>query len=344
MGIYPDMSLDDAKKSLASEKMAYRNVAGQEPEFVIRDGRIQSADPSSSQLPVLVGAAVSLIVVGTIAWLFLRSDSDPAPETTAASAKLQMDKAVQRRVDTLRSPFKQDTESSNTESITPNTDDMVQSEEQTQERAVFDVADEAPVETPNGIPETTVVQQAQIQTASINTRPIDTETTTLAAQTADTIATASISAPEAVQTPDNAQVDAPRLGQTTLPIGTRIPDSETPEGLLLDSRVARGNLTSGISQREPVDDLGSYILGNGAGEQQYFFFTELRELTGQRVRHRWLYNNRVVAEVPFYVGRAWRWRVYSSKTFIPSMSGSWHAQVVLDDDTVIYSLPFSFNP
>ncbi|MDH3646296.1 MAG: DUF2914 domain-containing protein [Gammaproteobacteria bacterium] len=309
LGIYPEMSVDDAKKSVAAGKAANSRVASQDPEFVIRDGRIESANPSSSQIPVLAGAAVSLIVVSALGWLFLRGD--PAPEMAAAAA--QLDESVQRPADNLPSPFKDDNEldAQPVDAVTlPETQAIA---DRAADKVVTQVA-----ETPKpAVPAT--VEAPKVPEPRTQNLP-----------------------PERPPTRSGAQPVSTGVDPGLSSVGSRV--SDVPEGLVLDGRVARGNLATAVSQREPVDDLGSFILGNGADEQKYYFFTELRDLAGQRVRHRWLYNKRVVAEVPFKVGEAWSWRVYSSKTFIPTMSGSWHAQVLLDDDTVIYSLPFTFNP
>ena len=91
-------------------------------------------------------------------------------------------------------------------------------------------------------------------------------------------------------------------------------DSEKQKG-----RVARAIFTSAIVDREPVDNL-TEVSGDA---QRVFFFTDLRELAGQIVTHRWEYNGKVMAEVMFKVGDGARWRVYSSKNLLPEWSGQW---------------------
>ncbi len=90
-----------------------------------------------------------------------------------------------------------------------------------------------------------------------------------------------------------------------------------------DARVARAIFTTGIVDREPVDELAE--LPADAGE--VYFFTELRGLEGRTVSHRWEYEGRVMAEVPFAVGGD-RWRVYSVKTMSPALVGKWTVMVV----------------
>lgn len=87
--------------------------------------------------------------------------------------------------------------------------------------------------------------------------------------------------------------------------------------------VARAIFTTGIEDREPVDELAELPADAG----QVYFFTELQGLEGRTVSHRWEYEGRVVAEVPFEVGGP-RWRVYSVKTMSPELVGTWTVMVV----------------
>ncbi|HLQ26755.1 MAG TPA: DUF2914 domain-containing protein [Acidiferrobacterales bacterium] len=87
--------------------------------------------------------------------------------------------------------------------------------------------------------------------------------------------------------------------------------------------VARAVFTTAMADREPVDNISS--LGNNA--TKVYFFTELKDMAGQPVTHRWEFNGKVMSEVKFDVGAA-RWRVYSSKTLDPLWLGEWKVSVV----------------
>ncbi len=87
--------------------------------------------------------------------------------------------------------------------------------------------------------------------------------------------------------------------------------------------VARAQFTSGIQDHEPIDDLTS--LTND--KTHLFYFTELKDLAGQTVKHRWEHDGNVMAEVPFQVSGN-RWRVWSSKNLDPSWLGEWKVSVV----------------
>lgn len=92
----------------------------------------------------------------------------------------------------------------------------------------------------------------------------------------------------------------------------------TPSG-----SVARAAFTRAIADREPVDNLSS--LPND--HDKIFFFTDIRDMAGAVVIHRWEYGGKIVAEIPFEIGGP-RWRVYSSKQLDPSWTGEWKVSVV----------------
>lgn len=87
--------------------------------------------------------------------------------------------------------------------------------------------------------------------------------------------------------------------------------------------VARAQFTSGVQEREPVDNLTT--LGND--KTRMYFFTELKNFTGSRVTHRWEHGGKVIAEVPHDVG-AERWRVWSYVNLDPALTGEWKVSVV----------------
>ncbi len=87
--------------------------------------------------------------------------------------------------------------------------------------------------------------------------------------------------------------------------------------------VARATLTTGVDDREPIDSITT--LGND--NAQVYYFTEIRDMAGETVKHRWEYKGEVMAEIPFYIGGP-RWRVYSSKNLVPDWLGDWKVSVV----------------
>ncbi len=97
-----------------------------------------------------------------------------------------------------------------------------------------------------------------------------------------------------------------------------------------DPRVSRAQFTHGVLKREPVDRLTRFSLSSlDTDSVKLYFFSELRNLKGQTVVHRWLYEDDEVAKVKFRVGGN-RWRVYSSKNISANKEGTW--SVVINDE------------
>ena len=94
--------------------------------------------------------------------------------------------------------------------------------------------------------------------------------------------------------------------------------------------VARGAFTTAMLDREPQDELES--LPND--HQMVYFFTELKDLAGETVTHRWEYNGQVMAEVSFDVGGD-RWRTHSSKNLQSIWLGEWTVTVVDTSERVL---------
>lgn len=104
--------------------------------------------------------------------------------------------------------------------------------------------------------------------------------------------------------------------------------------------VVRSIFTTGIQEREPVDK----IKDTGGMSNTLFYFTELRDMSGQTATHRWEYDGKVVSEIKFNVNGP-RWRVWSSKAFTPGWAGEWKVSVlngageIISEDLVNYTAP-----
>ena len=100
-------------------------------------------------------------------------------------------------------------------------------------------------------------------------------------------------------------------------------DAVTEQAGFSRGSVVRSIFTSSIQEREPVDKLNN----TEAEQERVFYFTELRDMSGQTATHRWEKDGQVAAEVKFDV-RGPRWRVWSSKSFIPDTAGEWKVSVL----------------
>ncbi len=106
-----------------------------------------------------------------------------------------------------------------------------------------------------------------------------------------------------------------------------------------DMDVARAQITSGIENKEPVDQLSKVYNDT----HKVYFFTELKGMKGRSILHRWEQGGIVRAEVAFDIGGD-RWRVWSSKNLYPTWLGEWTVSVVDDGGNILAQESFDYVP
>jgi hypothetical protein len=102
--------------------------------------------------------------------------------------------------------------------------------------------------------------------------------------------------------------------------------------------VALARFTTAVENREPVDAV-TFI---GLSQESVTFFTDLRNMNGETVIHRWEFGGEIAAEVRFEVGGP-RWRVWSTKTLGQDQIGTWTASVVNSAGEVLASESFTLQ-
>ena len=112
---------------------------------------------------------------------------------------------------------------------------------------------------------------------------------------------------------------------------TQAPDTDNSISTEPENKnVARAQFTTAIVDREPTDDI--VTLSNNA--EKIYFFTELINLKGVTITHRWEYKGETMAEVNFLINGD-RWRIYSSKSLKPELTGRWSVTVLDDQGTTL---------
>ncbi|UCE86695.1 MAG: DUF2914 domain-containing protein [Deltaproteobacteria bacterium] len=101
--------------------------------------------------------------------------------------------------------------------------------------------------------------------------------------------------------------------------------------------VTRAMFTTDIHEREPLN----WVTELRNDRTVIFFYTDLRNLTGRTVVHRWKWNGRPMGDVPIEVGGP-RWRAYSIKTLHPSWLGEWTVTVVDPEGEVFIEKAFTY--
>ena len=151
-------------------------------------------------------------------------------------------------------------------------------------------------------------------------------------------------AEEITTAPAGANLTESDIATETVPVATPVAaTAETATEMSEQSGFSRGSVvrsafTRDIEDREPMENLQNLTNENG----QVKFFTELRDMNGQTAIHRWQYEGKVIAEIEFNV-KGPRWRVWSSKSFVPQWTGDWKVSVVNGAGEVISEKSLSYD-
>lgn len=103
-------------------------------------------------------------------------------------------------------------------------------------------------------------------------------------------------------------------------------------------KVSRAVLTRNVVEREPVNVFKADIRFSEFAES-LAFFSELKNLQGQRIRHIWRYENQVMASIELNVTSP-RYRTYSNKHILPEQTGQWRVDVVDEQDHLLAQKEF----
>ncbi|MES9831182.1 MAG: DUF2914 domain-containing protein [Candidatus Thiodiazotropha sp. LLP2] len=126
--------------------------------------------------------------------------------------------------------------------------------------------------------------------------------------------------PEASVVTDQAIQEAEEITHETQELLDTQGIEESP---VPDAYVARAVFTTDIENREPVDQ----VVSLNEDATRVLFFTDLRNLQGRTVTHRWEFEGEVISEVDIEVGGP-RWRAYSVKSLNPGEGGKWTVFVI----------------
>jgi hypothetical protein len=103
--------------------------------------------------------------------------------------------------------------------------------------------------------------------------------------------------------------------------------------------VANATFTSGIGDGAPVD----FRQGFDTDTPVVYYYTEILDLHGQTVVHRWKLEGKVMQEVRIPVKRS-RQAVWSKSEMQPDWTGNWTVEVVTERGEVIEMDNFSYSP
>ncbi len=102
--------------------------------------------------------------------------------------------------------------------------------------------------------------------------------------------------------------------------------------------ISRAVLTRSVSNREPTNVFAADVRLNQF-EESLSFFSELKNLQGQQVKHVWLFEGEVMAAVALKVTSP-RYRTYSTKNIMDTQIGHWRVDVVDENGLLIAQKEF----
>lgn len=103
--------------------------------------------------------------------------------------------------------------------------------------------------------------------------------------------------------------------------------------------VANATFTSNVSDGAPVDYRDAFDTTTGV----VYYYTEVLNLHGQTIKHRWRREGKIVQEVSIPVQRD-RQAVWSKSVMQPEWTGAWTVEVVNGRGEVIEVDSFAYNP
>ena len=77
--------------------------------------------------------------------------------------------------------------------------------------------------------------------------------------------------------------------------------------------------------------------------QAISFYSELQDMSGQRITHRWSHGGEVAFNASFKV-RADHWRIWSTQLLPTDMPGEWKVEIVNENDEVLEVRALNFAP
>ncbi len=144
--------------------------------------------------------------------------------------------------------------------------------------------------------------------------------------------------------PETSQITADITEPAITEVVTEMPAARsTSSSNEYSKNVARAVFANKIVNREPVNVIENQINANTEGFKRVNFFSEFRNMKGEKIIHRWIYNDKIEAEVPFQINGD-RWRVYSNKGIVATKTGLWQVDIVhAATDDVIASRSFIYG-
>lgn len=118
-----------------------------------------------------------------------------------------------------------------------------------------------------------------------------------------------------------------------------IAEQAKDSNMLNSPKIVRAVLTTDINDKEPVDNISSIIGVNKDRATKVYYFTEIIDMKGQVLYHRWLRNGQLIFKRKINIlGN--RWRASTSKMIIYSKAGLWTVRLEDEQGAILNEIKF----
>lgn len=159
------------------------------------------------------------------------------------------------------------------------------------------------------------------------------------------IANAASDKPTASASENSDQPRTQEREQATTKTKTNAVDDKKPTKIVKTTgqtgRITRAILTSAVIHREPIDKLNKAVVAPDK-PKPLFYFTEIVDMKGTTLTHRWRHEGKVVADMKFRIGSD-HYRVYSNKQMRADSKGNWQIEVLDQNGRTLQTAHFTYQ-
>ncbi|MFL1467624.1 DUF2914 domain-containing protein [Marinobacter sp. HN1S83] len=150
------------------------------------------------------------------------------------------------------------------------------------------------------------------------------------------------SEPASIQLPNTAAREKPEVAEPTAGESEPSPEDATSIKLLSDHLI-RAQLSTGLEEKEPIDEIPNVLRMDSDGLIRIYLFTEIQGMEGQLHFHDWYLEDERIARVGIRPSVD-PMRASSAKYIDRHMLGDWRVEVVTEKGELLAKGAFSVLP
>ena len=115
--------------------------------------------------------------------------------------------------------------------------------------------------------------------------------------------------------------------------------SKTESVIVANTYVERALLTTGLINKEPIDNITSSVKVSKEKATGLYYFTEINDMKGQTVYHQWLKDEQIIYKRRIDILGP-RWRAATSKLITYLKAGMWAVRLVNEKGDILNEIKF----